>query len=377
MSELYKVVTGDVLTGNEMFSHKVKDSFIEYRYTVVNASPRALWMCRPDGSIVKLKASAKSSDTNALIIVHSTFPGENELAWIEGYEDANLRKIAQGTGSSRRIEWEEKISIDEIVRHRNGVYVKSCDIVITADSVRASMIHHPKCVQKIHNDYINAITTEGMDDFVTIGIRLVDNSGTIGTMYTVLNDKVQRLNPIHDVNQKDGLYVTGFVDYDSHGNRTTRLDEWYSIEDVRDNKAPFQLYGSIREANEAKNKEVVKIREMDDQAHKREMEKEMAKLKFENEKFILELTQRLKELDATIKEKEAEFSKQKAYRDNEYHEAKHKRNMESEFYQAQIDSIKATQEKIANDNKIFLETIKTIGIIVTGALTIKALISKV
>lgn len=373
MSTQYKVLVGNILTGSERVSHLIKDSKFDKCIRFINASDKNLWMCSPDGSIVHLKPSIEYPERNSLIIVYDNYPFDNDVAWIEGYEDSNLKKISLAAKQNGRVEYEEEVSVDEILKYPAGVYLTKSDVVVTENFLTAKAFHHPKCLQKIHNDYISATTEINADDVISVAVRLIDNIGLTPSYYTVFHNTVQRLNPIADANQRDGIYVTGLVELRPDGSRTTRMDNYYSFEDVAKGNSPINIFNTYREASDARDSYSIKAIEYQDKVEAREHEKTLATMKREFDERILKMEKENKERDFELKGKDAILNELKAIRENDYHAVKHTRSIESERLSMDSNEHKYRYERASNDNKVFTETIKTLGLLAAGAVAMKTL----
>lgn len=363
MAEQYKVLVGKVLTGEQRLSRFVLDSKFEKRMRLINASTKDIWVCNSDGSIIRLKPSIKHHLHNSLIIAYETFPHDNEVDWIEGLEDPNLQQLSMEFKENGRTSWDEEISMEDINAHCEGVYIKMADVVITSSYIYAQKLHHPKCIQKMHNDYISAKTVIDATKMINVSIRMVDNNSRYSTMYTVFHNQVLTLKSMIEPGMKDGIYVTGFNTVNEHGNRTTRMDTHYSFEDVDAGKAPVKLFFNYSEADASRD--FLSIKEIES------IEKNMAR---EHELSVLQLKRQLEESDLISKQRERELSEIKSRREDEYHSAKHYRNLESERYALSVAETKSHYDRQSTNNKSFSEGIKTIGLVVTGVLALKAIL---
>lgn len=376
MTESYKVVLGEVMTGSDKVSQSITDSKYEVRTSVHNATGKVLYMCRVDGSVVVLQPSKDSVHHNALFVNYQTLPHDGcKIEYIPAFECTDLQTLVNSSDSKGRLNYDEKITAEEILKYRYGVYLNSLDVVITQDYQSAYSKHHPRCIQKTHNDYINAVNEIDTESCIVFSARLVDNTGMHSQKYMLINNSVQTLFPIAEHGMKDGLYITGLTELDRHGNKTVRKDVYYTWDQCTKDDCPYKLFDTFDLANESKpdvvlTKSIAELRQKFKQAETELVERE----KLHKER-ILEMEIEQKRLDRLAKEREFELNDRKSSRDDSYHEMKHYRNMESERYNLDVTEAKYRYDKVSTENKTFSEGIKTIGLLAAGALAMKALLS--
>ena len=385
----YKVkqITGKIQTGEDsMGTGKFNDACTQ-DCCFVNLSSTTLYVVNRLGAVAKLEPYHKGPYIDSLLCKLEMRNYPAGLRVPHGHENEMNQTLRNNitTNGGCAVAMEELISVDEIVRNRSGIYVRNFDIYVTQSEEQAFSYNHPNCPQKIHNDYLKLGLDVAAENVVQIGIRIVDNEGVIGRRFTVIHDQVMEIIPVTRPEIDSGLYITGFNALTSPHSSGIREDNFYTFEEVKEGKAPVELFKTFLEAKDhidAKSGSKEDLERLEKETA-RKHDKEMAELKrrLEREKADIETERRKAQERLTRLEEDMAYNKYD--RDDKAGEAKFIREMlamlqkmEAERAKAEQEHRKAEADRKAHHQKMIVETVKTVGILVTAGLTIYSIAQK-
>ena len=377
-----KTIRGEVRTGKNCLTTNGYNNSLVLETKIVNLTDIPLYIGLRDGSIATVMPHPSGPRTGAIVIAHSVRNPLGKLEVLSGFEceTTNLTRslISEGTGDTYR---EEVIQLEDIINQREGVYVPDADVCVNVDPDMIRRYHHPRCGQKIHNDYLSDVGREFCpESMVNVGVRFIDNEGSYGEKFIIFHDRILPLKPITDPVLKSGLYVTGLRDIGAVGS-SFRTDEYHTIEDAiaGTDTVPFKLYPSQAQArvdlhsHQIANQDI----ELIEREAARKHESEITRLKqerafhdqnWEQRKHDMDMDR--KTLESKLKEQEDLIQRMKTQRESELHAQKYQRDHELLEQQRISNAGKATVDNTQLGQKMLLETVKTIGICLTAGITV-------
>lgn len=319
---------------------------------VVNYSNTSVYLSTRDGLVTELPSEPEDAYRGIVVISLYTqnlggdlLPTQGDECKINNYNRQNL--AVRGD----RVYKEIHIEIEEIKSARTGVYCHLPDIVLTTDERNALASNHPNNVQKLINDTLTPTGKFNPKTDVSVGFRLVDNSGGIGSKYIILNEKVFVLHGVRQEALEDGLLISGYTTMDTGSSNSKRGLDHYTMDQISEGECPFILYDNLASANDVLNNSDTRLKEI-----------------MENQ------TQRDHDKDLREKERLREITELK--RTNKEAELKHQRELEMLDSQIETSREKASISATTNSQKGVVETLKLVGVTAAAVGTIYALYSR-
>lgn len=271
---------------------------------------------------------------------------------------------------------------------RDSVYYRNLDIVLS--------VGHPSRVPNHPYEFNGALRNEldldpsiKLRDRFGIGITLIDNNGRIGPRYININGRLYRVPAARDSSLRDGVYLkTSERVLGDVGLPPIPEIEYYSIEDYdkacKEDLTLLRLFVSIDSARNLGDMQSARKEELERLAHERklsdeefrrqklsddrenerlkrqieETEREHARLTREADRRFAETDQRRKDLEHQMRMQELETK-------SRFEQIKHEQNMQK--LNAEVD------KKQSGD---IVDTIKSVGMILTAVAALAATISK-
>lgn len=387
MSERFIVTRGRILKPDEPSVYLRDDFHYRRGLQVINNSSHTFYLSTPEGMVIKLNPYGEMGDSTQknhypvkkerrdfsseyVLLVYTNYGiNGNNVSFIDGSEDERMRDIQKSRNiNSNTVDWREEIPIDKIVENENGIfYLPNSDLTITVNEKVARSANHFRSTQKIRNDFIIAATNPLEGNSANIYIRLIDNEFNIGDQWIIFHHNVVKLKAAYNPLLKTGVYISGLTKEKVMELKDCGTDYFYSIEEIRKGETPFEFFSSEKEAlirmNLPRTKELELIEKEKDREHSKIMkEKEQVyQLESLNQKKVIH------DLEKKLTETEKEYKLAQSIRDEEYERRKNALEIESMHR-------KHNYETKHDDNKAFIETIKTAGLIFTAALTVYSFI---
>lgn len=372
----YKVVRGSILELQEEIYFNDKTPQVCRDFQFFNHSGIDLWICFPEGIYIHLKAGNngqpikrkenKSIVYDSLVIKHHyNTQSSTRVQWIDGNEDEHLQELRKRFESNTNFSWYEEITIDKITRHCRGVYISSCDVVVTLSETNAQRYHHFRCVQRIRNDYAIAVNDVNTNNSLHAYIRLIDNEGLLGDQWTIFHNRVIRLKAKKNPHVASGLYIAGLLEEGVMEEALVAEDLFYTLDQVKKGDSPIQIFQTREEALVEKNKPFEKLLDIKSKEQEQEYKKVMSEKEKEHEMKILAQKEKNAELERKLLEYDKEIKLSKLLREEQYERKKNDMD-EDAMYR------KHRYETKHDDNKAMVETIKTVSIVVSAGLALAA-----
>lgn len=380
-----KVVVGEIMESAERLGFGSYSDSCNLNSVYVNLSNITLYVVNRVGGIMTLPPYRNADRIGALIcrMEMQNFQGDINLpVGHESKVNQALHLNRLKNGNKRSLCLEERISVNDVTENRNGIFVKNFDVFVCEHMQQAIDFLHPDAPQRTHNDYLKyGLGDDQIENVIQVGVRVVDNEGCYPILYTVLHNNVMEIVPKVSESLPSGLYITGFNTMTSPYSSSKREDKHYTFEEVKKGESPISLFNTYGEAL-ATTLDVHRQAQIEKEAQ-RKHDLDMLNLKQAHEHKQREWDREKLEMDQDqaryikrLKEREAELSQIKAERDLDQHGVKYDRDMFKLLHEMNLGRQKSEVEEKQLRQKTILETIKTIGIVVTAGLTIYSLIKK-
>ena len=415
-----KVITGEIIEPKYEITFETTEkgsAMLACADKLINASSTPLVIKFRDGAIAVLPVNRNNKRAyESLIIQHDKKHwGEHaNLQAVDGFECEQTDTIRKQLANTRaeHFHWQEKILIDQIKEHRNGVYVKSIDAMVTIEDYLPFFNGHPYSVQDTHTGYLNHIDGFSSETDVNVTLRFIDNDHRYTTLYAVINEEVMVLNPKQSQVLENGIYVAGLNQLDTINSNGIRKDVKYSVNDITTGNCPIKMFFTPQEARLHISEKSNRV-SLDKEAE-REHEFQVSKLKREKEIIALE-NEQLKQTnlqekalnDKTDDERQRELlavknSYEEHLRASKLEEARiateaariklsfeerlqrHRNNeiisaneaaMEKMKYESKMQKMKKKESKHSSESKVWIESVKACASVATVAFAIYKLAS--
>lgn len=342
--------TSKPVTSNNHYSFKAG-------VEVHNFSPRTIFCCTHDGTIVEVKPSKVNTDQNKIILTnYQTNHTGGTITTPDGHEDLRLNHIRNLLVQGNHYKFEESINLDDIYNQRKGVYHHGSNIAFYRDNEAAKFIGHPLARQKWMDE--NLILNNWFDPHFDVGVVIsyIDNLKESKTIFAIFNDKIFTVKSKPSLTVGAGIWIHGFPELNETDNRI-RESVRYTLEEALNGKTPIPFFETLIEA---KNIMSIKQSKLDEQKFnelKRQHEKEIEILKQERLRHEHQFT------TTELKEKSKHSKKEKQHSSD-----KLKTDLE-------LLKLKAELEQKQIENKRKSEEYKTIGLFLSAGLMIWKLLS--
>lgn len=293
--------------------------------------------------------------------------------WKEGrYHDTDFQIIIQEQWINNPTAFysnvlflEYKIHESQITQNGGIVYlpVADCTVAVGDRAKDSRQIYHPysasgTIIEAARDSLSGSIREEEHSNDYSYHIRIVDNTGTIGTKWISIGSFISKIIPVKRPKQRDGFYVTRTCNTDHlHTGPNTIVCDWYETADEVPNYVISDTYAQATQSPsvEASIKEKISINERTAR---------LAESEFRNKKLESEL----EILNNTISREEIRHQNDMAKLNAEIEKLKR----EKEKYESEKEFLneKVVYEKSSLWRKFIGETIKYVPIIVTTTVTI-------
>lgn len=274
------------------------------------------------------------------------------------------------------------------IQSRDSVYYRNLDIVLTVGHFSRAMYHPYEYNGALYNE-LNLDPDIKLRDRFGIGITLIDNNGRIGPRYININGRLYRVPAARDSTLRDGVYLrTSERVFGDVGLPPIPEIQYYSIEAYdkacKEDLTLLRLFVSIDSARSLGDMQSARKEELERLAHERKLsdeefrrqkledDRENDKLKRqiednnrEHERLIKEADRRYTEMDQRRKDLEHQMRMQELETKSRFEQIKHEQNMQK--LNAEVD------KKQSGD---IVDTIKSVGMILTAVAALAATISK-
>lgn len=370
-------VEGERLYGNKTMTSSENHHSFRYETRAVNFSSRRVFVVQRNGFVAELEPATSNTHMDCLVITHrASNSARIGMDMIGGGEDEFSSDMSNSLVKDKSlVYWEEKFELSEVAKAKNGVYCHRSDLMVFTNSRQAKAINHPYSQQKLRNDYLQAHKDFDCETMINVGLRLIDNEGSLPRQFLIFHDRILPITPVADPLQKSGFYVTGLTEMISVGSTSVREDVYYSLADAKSGKAPFTLYDSHAAARAAFHENVTREKEKE-QEHERaikELERETKLMQKEWEREKAELMKEKSLLEMAANERTYVRDERKAQW--EYERDREKVDYEKDILKLkkELEDLKADTEKRSQHNKLLTEEMKTIGLIISfGFIVYKA-----
>lgn len=354
-----KIHSGTLLTGNNCLISANFNHSLSNKNKFVNFSIDNIAVCFRDGTIGIVPPIKNETYQNKFVISFHKSNNIGNIIMIDGDEDArtNALRLELAKNQGKDFYYEEVIDAHVIKNARKGIYVPSADVLLIISDRLTYRDHHPFCQQFVRNNYLNLGDEFNPDNDIDINIRIINNEGTMPNAYLIMADMIMLIKPKKSNTLKNGVYIAGLTSVETTNSNSIRRDEWYSVDDVFDGKAPIKLYPTLSDARDALILE--KEYEALDKLMSREHESRVANLKHDREQMELEI--------AMLKSKQAMEKQKWDERELELNREINKEKLEAE---ARMNKMKEDAIKSSNRHKSGQEVLKTFCIVLTTVITV-------
>jgi hypothetical protein len=352
------ILPDDVRFGNNRIVAENYNNSFTTKTKYVNLSSHHLYIGLRNGGITLLPPHQNGPYIDSLVINHDNtcYPGKLEMT--AGGDcaigDMFASELLKTDGG--RLNWDEVINIALLRENRTGIYLSSCDAVVTLYEYRHYLHRHPFCKQNIHNIHLSGGEGFNAATDVNIGIKHIDNSNVHSRLFAIVHNRIMAIGPKQSNVLADGIYISGLTTIGPGGVNLVRKDIHYSVEDVLAGKAPVLMFKSLSEAVDIQNS----IKAIDDRdAVNKEHEAYITKLRLEKER--LEHENNLMKAEQ-LKQK-TETEERDAKRQAEYLEQKQK-------HERELEEEKGKTARSVNSMKTQTETLKVVGAVLGFVLVV-------
>jgi hypothetical protein len=347
-----KLVEGTINDKSLIENNHYNGLVVEHKF--VNLTSEYIVICFRDGTRSILSPQSNGPYLDNLIIGHKKSNLSSPITIVEGEECERTNfirsKLVQTKGMG--FYFDESFNINTLRNSRSGVYASSADVIITLVDNIHRLPDHPFSRQRVHNLYLNLVDNFNPETDVSIGIRIIDNEGTPCRVYVIFQDTIMTLSSKKSNTEQTGVYVSGLSSLNTDSSNNLRIDKRYDLADVLADKTPIRLFRTLIEAREV-------IDNLSDITVSREHELFLAEIKREKEKIEQENTllkiQQLKE--------KVIYEEKDSIRENHLLQQR-------QLHENQLAEYKAKLARQVAKHKEFTETLKTVGLGITFALTL-------
>lgn len=298
---------------------------------VVNLSKYDILVIYRDGVVGFLPAQIDGPYINAVVVSVKRVTSVGRFGVIKG-DNERLQHIKSALAKDNRyVYYEEHYPITMFHKHREGIYCRHTDLLLGLSLYKPFLNSHP------FNPYtsINASIKERWRDY-NLNIRLIDNTGLLKNIYTIVNDRVVVIPSVKSLVERDGLYVTGNVQVKTANTNYVANTIHVPLEEAFKSKSVdgFEFFRSLLEAQEYLEKNNREVLKREQERLLEDMKARKARYEMDSELLKQQNAKARQEYEDKIKKQTDEINLAQAKAKYEYEHRSYEQKSNSDFYKA-------------------------------------------